>query len=121
MPLGVARDASLAIDALKSLTKEQSTAAFVTDNPQFRRIIRRTQSYANQPYSEILDNTLGNELMPIDMLRAKLSFFGATSFDPRSDRWVRINMYKGAPYPETLTEANADDWVYPMMEVDAGV
>jgi hypothetical protein len=47
------------------------------------------------------------------MLRAKLSFFGATHFDPRSDRWVRICMYTGAPYPEELNEASADLWVYP--------
>jgi hypothetical protein len=47
------------------------------------------------------------------MLRAKLSFFGVTRFDPRSDRWVRVNMYAGAPYPPELTAENADLWVYP--------
>ncbi|MEM6466292.1 MAG: hypothetical protein AAF679_07290, partial [Pseudomonadota bacterium] len=53
------------------------------------------------------------EMKPIDMLRAKLSFFGATRFDPRSDRWVRICMFAGAPYPEELFSTTADDWVYP--------
>jgi hypothetical protein len=51
--------------------------------------------------------------MPIDLLRAKLSFFGATRFDPRSDRWVRICMFSGAPYPDALTPQTAEDWVYP--------
>ena len=55
------------------------------------------------------------QVLPIDMLRAKLSFFGATHFDPRSDRWVRICMYAGAPYPEELTSENADLWVYPQV------
>ena len=65
------------------------------------------------PYGEIRDNTISADVLPIDMLRAKLSFFGATHFDPRSDRWVRICMYSGAPYPEELNAKNADYWVYP--------
>jgi hypothetical protein len=51
--------------------------------------------------------------MPIDMLRCKLSFFGATKFDPRSDRWVRICMFSGAPYPDEMTPTSCDLWVYP--------
>jgi hypothetical protein len=35
-------------------------------------------------------------------LRCKLSFFGASRFDPKSDRWVRISMYADAPTPESL-------------------
>jgi hypothetical protein len=68
------------------------------------------------PYGEIRDNTISDRVLPIDMLRAKLAFFGATHFDPRSDRWVRICMYSGAPYPEELSPDTADLWVYP--EVD---
>ena len=54
-------------------------------------------------------------MLPIDLLRCKLSFFGATKFDPRSDRWVRITMFQGAPLPDEmagLTEAEADAWAY---------
>ena len=65
------------------------------------------------PYGEIRDNTVSATILPIDMLRCKLAFFGATHFDPRSDRWVRICMYADAPYPEELTDANADWWIYP--------
>ncbi|EEE35001.1 conserved hypothetical protein [Rhodobacteraceae bacterium KLH11] len=75
--------------------------------------MRRAQMSRVAPYGEIRDNTIGAEVMPIDMLRAKLSFFGATHFDPRSDRWVRICMYAGAPYPEELGPDTADLWVYP--------
>ena len=55
------------------------------------------------------------EMLPIDLLRCKLSFFGAIRFDPRSDRWVRINMYKNAPFPHELDRHPADDWSYPRL------
>ena len=44
-------------------------------------------------------DTAASDMLPIDILRCKLSFFGATRFDPRSDRWVRICMYQDAPFP----------------------
>jgi len=48
------------------------------------------------------------------MLRCKLSFFGATAFDPRSDRWVRISMFRGAPFPEEYAKTTlVDDWAWP--------
>ena len=47
------------------------------------------------------------EMLPIDLLRCKLAFFGATRFDPRSDRWVRISLFQGAPYPDDLTPGDA--------------
>ena len=49
--------------------------------------------------------------MPIDMLRLKLSFFGALKFDPRSDKWLRICMFQGAPLPEKLKNYD-EHWVY---------
>jgi len=55
-------------------------------------------------------------MLPVDLLRAKLAFFGACHFDPRSDRWLRINMFQYAPFPDELAEGNADDWAYPYPE-----
>jgi len=49
------------------------------------------------------------------MLRCKLAFFGATRFDPRSDRWVRITMYQNAPFPHELASLGPEDWSYPEM------
>ena len=49
--------------------------------------------------------------MPIDMLRLKLSFFGAVKFDPISNKWLRISMFQGAPLPNVLKKFN-DYWVY---------
>ena len=106
-PLAVARDiASLNSD----LNKKQNLGEFLLAYPEHRHIVRRIQLSKKFPYSEIRDNLLNNKMLPIDMLRCKLSFFGATKFDPRSDRWVRICMFKDAPFPEELT--NKDNWSY---------
>jgi len=108
-----ARDAAAAYHALVDWDADMPIAEFLLKHPEHRHTIRRAQIARVAPYGEIRDNTIGAELKPIDMLRAKLSFFGATHFDPRSDRWVRICMYSGAPYPDDLSPATADDWVYP--------
>ncbi|WP_209507264.1 MULTISPECIES: hypothetical protein [unclassified Ruegeria] len=112
-PLAPARDAALAFKALQEWPDDAPIAEFLLRHPEHRHTVRRAQISRVAPYGEIHDNTIGANVMPIDMLRAKLSFFGATHFDPRSDRWVRICMYAGAPYPDELNTANADLWVYP--------
>ncbi|SHH94457.1 hypothetical protein [Marivita hallyeonensis] len=112
-PLAPARDAALAMRALEGWSDTVPIAEFLLEHAEHRHTIRRAQMHRVAPYGEIHDNTIGADVLPIDMLRAKLSFFGATHFDPRSDRWVRICMYAGAPYPEDLTPENADLWVYP--------
>ncbi|MGI9390234.1 MAG: hypothetical protein ACR2O1_09280, partial [Boseongicola sp.] len=94
-------------------SENASIADFLESHPEHRRIVRRAQLASKAPYSEIRDNLICAELMPIDMLRCKLSFFGATRFDPRSDRWVRITMYQNAPLPHELFTLPEDDWIYP--------
>ncbi len=93
--------------------KGETVAAFLLKHPRHRHIARRTQITARLPYAEVRDNTVSATLLPIDLLRCKLSFFGATHFDPRSDRWLRINMFQNAPFPHELSEVEADDWSYP--------
>ncbi len=88
-------------------------AEFLLKHPEHRHAVRRAQILHNAPYSEIRDNTISAQVLPIDMLRCKLAFFGAQHFDPRSDRWVRICMFGNAPYPEELAQADADFWPYP--------
>lgn len=112
-PLAPARDAVLACTDLSNWEDNTPVAEFLLRHPEHRHTVRRAQMTRLAPYGEIRDNTISASVLPIDMLRAKLSFFGATHFDPRSDRWVRICMYSGAPYPEELTRENADLWVYP--------
>ncbi|MEM7643250.1 MAG: hypothetical protein AAF366_12055 [Pseudomonadota bacterium] len=85
-------------------------ADFLLDHPEHRHTVRRAQIVARFPYAEIRGDTASRDLLPIDLLRAKLSFFGATRFDPRSDRWVRISLFQGAPYPGDLATCSADEW-----------
>ena len=65
-------------------------------------------------YAELRSNLIDADTLPLNMLRCKLSFFGAVKFDPRSDRWTRITMYQGAPLPDELDAPNADDWCFPV-------
>ena len=112
-PLAPGRDAAALSRDIEAWDGHRSVAAFLLRHPEHRHIVRRAQIATRFPYAEIRDNTISAALLPIDLLRCKLAFFGATHFDPRSDRWVRINMFQGAPFPHELSEDDADDWSYP--------
>jgi len=110
-PLAIARDIKKLYENL-SLHKNSSTIdRFLLSNSSLRHVIRRAFIIEEFPYSEIQDNTISKSIMPIDMLRLKLSFFGALKFDPRSDKWLRICMFQGAPLPDQLKNYD-DHWVY---------
>ncbi|MDX8355834.1 hypothetical protein [Cognatiyoonia sp. IB215182] len=113
-PLDIARAAALLARDVSREAMNRTVADFLRDHPHHRRIVRRVQFSVAAPYAEIRDNLIDAEIMPIDMLRAKLAFFGATRFDPRSDRWVRITMYQNAPFPHELHDLPEDDWVLPV-------
>ncbi len=113
-PLAPGRDAAALSVALTTWDASKPVAEFLLAQPEHRHTVRRAQIAARAPYAEIRDNTIGADLMPIDMLRCKLSFFGASHFDPRSDRWVRICMFGNAPYPEELATSD-DHWPYPVL------
>jgi len=112
-PLAPARDVCMLYKAILQLNNSDSTAEFLVKYPEHRHAVRRVQLTRRAPYAEIRDNTISASLVPFDMLRCKLAFFGATHFDPRSDRWLRICLYSNAPYPEELSKADADTWIYP--------
>ena len=110
-PLAIARDIKKLYDLLSVSKNSWTIAKFLSTNNELRHVVRRAFIVEKFPYSEIQDNTIGREVIPIDMLRLKLSFFGALKFDPRSDKWLRICMFQGAPLPEQLK--NYDEyWVY---------
>ena len=115
-PLAPGRDAKRLIAELEGWDKQETVAAFLMKHPEHRHIVRRAQLVASKQYSEIYDNTISSKMLPIDLLRCKLSFFGATKFDPRSDRWVRITMYQGAPYPDEISMLDPDDLAYPPLQ-----
>ena len=110
-PLAIARDIKKLYDKLLVSKNSLTIAEFLTSNSELRHVVRRAFIVEKFPYSEIQDNTIGKDLMPIDMLRLKLSFFGALKFDPRSDKWLRICMFQGAPLPNEL-KGYDEQWVY---------
>ncbi len=115
-PLQPGRDAARMFADLSSNSLHSTTASFLLKHPEHRHIVRRCQLVAKYPYAEVRGNTIDAQMMPIDLLRAKLSFFGAGHFDPRSDRWIRINMFRGAPFPHELQTDYRDDWPFPLLE-----
>ena len=110
-PLAIARDIKKLYETLSQSKNSSTIAKFLINNNDLRHVVRRAFIVEKFPYSEIQDNTIGEEIIPIDMLRLKLSFFGALKFDPRSNKWLRICMFQGAPLPEQLK--NYDEyWIY---------
>lgn len=102
LPLDIGRQAAALATALAAWEGEDSVAAFLLAHPEHRLMVRRAQNAANAPYAEIHDNLIAADMLPIDILRCKLAFFGASRFDPRSDLWVRISLYQGAIYPDEM-------------------
>lgn len=91
----------------------EAVPAFLTRSPEHLLAVQRVALAARHPYAEIQDNLIGAGCLPIDMLRCKLAFFGASKFDPKSDRWTRITLCQGAPLADEL-DGRADDWWLPV-------
>ena len=111
LPLAIARDINLLYKQLKNHDSKEHLSNYLQKSQEYRHVLRRIFICEKLPYSEIQDNTISKSLIPVDMLRLKLSFFGATRFDPRSDRWVRITMYQGAPLMKEISLSD-DTWSY---------
>jgi len=110
-PLAIARDIKKLYERLLVSKNSLTIDRFLINNSDLRHVVRRAFIIEKFPYSEIQDNTISENVVPIDMLRLKLSFFGALKFDPRSDKWLRICMFQGAPLPTELNNYD-EQWVY---------
>ncbi|QJF50510.1 hypothetical protein [Roseobacter ponti] len=110
-PLDIARS----IKALRRdlNQKDEPLSAFLARFPEHALAASRVALGERYPYAEIRDNLIADTCLPIDMLRCKLAFFGASRFDPRSDRWTRITLCQGAPLADEL-DTRADDWWLPV-------
>lgn len=92
---------------------------FLMAHPEQKECVRRIQTMGATPYGEIRANLWHRDMKPMHLLRTKLSFFGASRFDPKSDRWVRITLFQGAPLSHELTRPGRsleqlDDWGFPL-------
>lgn len=98
-PLCIARLVNEMHKALINCERDEAIANFLLSNPEHRFMLRRLQYVAALPYAEVEDNLIADDMLPIDLMRCKLAFFGASRFDPRSDRWVRISLFQDEPFP----------------------
>jgi hypothetical protein len=118
MPLGVAREVSECYERICESIESgdcRLVAEFAIRYPEWRGTLRRVQSLAQSSYGDIRANLLDAEVLPIHLLRCKLSFFGVSKFDPKSRLWVRNTMFQGAPVADDIGTAFADDWYFPVM------
>jgi len=116
MAVDIARRAAALHDCLARLPAAELDGAvgdFLLRRPDLRGIVRRVQGLADCPYGEIHDNLVAEGCRPMDVLRCKLSLFGASKFDPKSDLWTRITLFQGAPPVAELGRGDADDWAFP--------
>tara|TARA_B110000116_G_scaffold270461_1_gene288595 strand:- start:1317 stop:2999 length:1683 start_codon:yes stop_codon:yes gene_type:complete len=116
-PLGIAKMTQELYNFLyiHKETHNYNVGKFLSLHPEFRGIIRRIQTLKDYNYGEVNDNILSKNTMPINMLRFKLSFFGASRYDPKSDRWLRVSFYAGAPFYNDLDSENAENWGFATM------
>jgi hypothetical protein len=102
LPLCIGWHAAAMARALAEWAGGGTLAEFLLAHPEHRMMARRLQMAATRPFAEVRDNLIAADMLPIDLLRCKLAFFGATHFDPRSDRWVRIALFQNMPYPDEM-------------------
>ena len=102
LPLATARDLKALADLLATMQDQLLVAELLLMHPGHRHTVRRLQQTAICPYGDIRDNLIDRAMRPIDLLRLKLAFFGASRFDPRSDRWLRITLFRDEPFPDAF-------------------
>ena len=118
LPFDIPHQVQNALKILKSLPPNITGAEAMVLHPEIRNIIKRVIINENFPFGEIQNNLVGKEVRPIDLLRCKLSFFGASKYDPKSNLWTRITLFQGAPLPHQLQEKNSSEWLFPYLEND---
>lgn len=115
--IDIARQVSILYEKLKKYKKLQKNTSdnylstFLIQYPEFASIVRRVWTLGNNKMGEIQSNIIDKNFHPMHLLRCKLSIFGATRFDPRSDRWVRVVFFQNAPL---LGEKDHNEWLFPV-------
>ena len=123
MPLGIARRVRDCYDQLCQYDNDNSgknIAHFIVKNPTYNGIVARIQTMSKSFYGEIRENLVHKDVLPINLLRCKLSFFGVSKFDPRSRLWVRNTMFQGAPLVDDFGKPFSDNWHFPIKPAFSG-
>jgi hypothetical protein len=123
MPLGIARRVRDCYDQLCQYDNDNSgknIAHFIVKNPTYNGIVARIQTMSQSFYGDIRENLVHKDVLPINLLRCKLSFFGVSKFDPRSRLWVRNTMFQGAPLFDDFGKPFSDNWHFPIKPAFSG-
>ncbi|NOI66083.1 hypothetical protein [Vibrio sp. 99-8-1] len=116
LPLDIGRQINRLYHALCQCPEHASVAEFLLSHSQYRAITRRAWTLGNREMGDIQMNVLREDALPMHLLRCKLAIFGATKFDPRSDRWVRVTFFQGAPLLNDIKSPDyMDNWIFPLM------
>ncbi|KAA0914556.1 hypothetical protein [Psychrobacter sp. ANT_WB68] len=110
--LDIGRQANTLYLALQQADPQQLLSEFILTQPKYRTIARRVWTMGHKKMGDIQINVLQKTALPMHLLRCKLSMFGATKFDPRSDRWVRVTLFQGAPL---FNDVHSDEWLFPLL------
>lgn len=110
--LDIGRQANTLYLALQQADPQQLLSEFILTQPKYRTISRRVWTMGHKKMGDIQINVLQKTALPMHLLRCKLSMFGATKFDPRSDRWVRVTLFQGAPL---FNDVHSDEWLFPLL------
>ncbi|MFV0247734.1 MAG: hypothetical protein ACK5H1_02065 [Tenacibaculum sp.] len=120
MSVGIAKQICLCTQLVKQAIekKVENVAEFLITNPKMRSIVKRIQYMGqDKSISDIHINTLGKDVLPTDLLRCKLALLGAMKFDPKSDRWVRVTFFQGAPLSKDISYLkNSIEYLFPIVK-----
>ena len=115
LPLDIAKQISDLNETLKKMPNEMKISEFCLKHHKFKSIIKRVLINEKHQFSEIHENLEDKKMRPIDILRFKLSFFGACKFDPKSNLWTRITLFQGVPLPKNLKENKTHMFSFPFL------
>ena len=115
LPLDIAKQISDLNETLKKMPNKMKISEFCLKHHKFKSIIKRVLINEKYQFSEIHENLEDKKMRPIDILRFKLSFFGACKFDPKSNLWTRITLFQGVPLPENLKENKTHMFSFPFL------
>ena len=116
LPLDICLQVNKLFKKLNLYPDNMKISEFMINNPDMKYVLKRVLLNKKYKFSEIRENLTDKKMRPVDILRFKLSFFGATKFDPKSNLWTRITLFQGAPLPNQLNNKKNISWFFPILK-----